>query len=75
MKITLDFDITNAKAVALLNYLKTLDFISISEDKVKLTNDQKQAIDIGLHDVGSNKTTSQQEVVNETRERYPKLFE
>ena len=75
MKITLDFDITNAKAMALLNYLKTLDFISISEDKVKLTNDQKQAIDIGLHDVGSNKTTSQQEVVNETRERYPKLFE
>lgn len=33
MKLTIEIDINNSKALALLNYIKTLDFISISEDE------------------------------------------
>ena len=31
MKLTIDIDITNNKALALINYIRTLDFISIKE--------------------------------------------
>lgn len=31
MKFTIDIDLSNTKAVALLNYIKTLDFIRINE--------------------------------------------
>ncbi len=31
MRLTIDIDITNNKALALLNYIRTLEFISISE--------------------------------------------
>ncbi len=31
MKLTIDIDITNNKALALINYIRTLDFISINE--------------------------------------------
>ncbi len=32
MRLTIDFDITNRKALALIDYLKTLDFIRIQEE-------------------------------------------
>ena len=31
MRLTIDIDITNNKAIALINYIRTLDFISINE--------------------------------------------
>ena len=31
MRLTIDIDITNNKALTLLNYIKTLEFISINE--------------------------------------------
>jgi hypothetical protein len=31
MKLTINIDISNHKAIALLNYIKTLDFINIEE--------------------------------------------
>jgi hypothetical protein len=31
MKLTINIDLTNNKAIALLNYIKTLDFINIEE--------------------------------------------
>ena len=44
MRLTIDFDITNRKALALIDYLRTLDFINIQEkDELKeysLTDDQ-----------------------------------
>jgi len=75
MKITLDIDVSNTKALALLNYIRTLDFISISEDKLILTDEQKQDIDVGLQDIKNKQTTSHEDVINQTKKRYPKLFE
>lgn len=33
MRITIDIDITNNKALALLNYIRTLDYLNIKEDE------------------------------------------
>ena len=53
MKLTIDIDITNNKALALLNYIKTLDFIkiqekedtqeySLSDEQIQIVEDRKQ---------------------------------
>ena len=53
MKLTLDIDISNNKALALINYIRTLDFISIKEseythensltsEQTKILKDRKQ---------------------------------
>ena len=41
MILTIDIDITNNKALALLNYIRTLDFINIKEQDYSLTDQQK----------------------------------
>jgi hypothetical protein len=72
MKLTIDIDLSNNKALALLNYIKTLDFINIEESK--LTSEQKKAIDSALTSVKKGKTVSHNSVMNDTRKRFPQLF-
>ena len=49
MILTIDIDITNKKALALINYIKTLDFISIKEKEYtpeySLTSEQVEIIE------------------------------
>ncbi len=49
MEFTVDIDITNNKALAFINYIRTLDFISIKEKEklaeYSLTNQQIQILE------------------------------
>jgi len=74
MKVILDIDMSNAKAIALLNYIRTLDFISIKGEKIVLSEAQRKAIEAGIQDFDEKKTFSTDEVLKESRKRYPELF-
>ena len=74
MRIILDIDITNVKALALLNYIRTLDFIAIKENKNILTNEQKQAIDKSIEQLKNGESFTHDQVMNETKQRYHNLF-
>ena len=74
MQLTLNIDTSNEKAIALLNYMRTLEFVSF-EEPTALSEIQRQAIDIGIEAVVQGKVQSHEEVMDETRERYPNLFQ
>ena len=74
MKITLDIDATNIRAIALVNYLRTLDFVNFEEGSYSLSELQKQAIDKGLQSLKKEEGISHEQVVSETKARYPELF-
>lgn len=73
MQLTINIDPTNEKALALLNYIRTLDFITL-EEKQTLTDAQKRVIDEGLKSLEQGKSYTHSEVMKETKERYPNLF-
>jgi DNA-binding protein YbaB len=73
MRVTLD--INDNKAVAFLNFIQSLDFVTIkNDDEFQLSDLQKRAIDEALNQVESNKTLSQEEVMSEMKNRHPKYF-
>lgn len=74
MKLILNIDISNDKALALLNYIRTLDFVDLEEEQSKLSSEQKKAIDIGLQSLKDGKGVKHSDVMNETKKRYPNLF-
>ncbi len=74
MKITLDIDTSDLKAVALLNYIRTLDFISIGEKTGTLTSEQTKAIDKGLEQLEKGDGLAHSKVMKQTKQRYPQLF-
>jgi hypothetical protein len=73
MQVTMNLDISNAKAIALLNYIRTLEFVTLEETKA-LSDIQKQAIDLGIDALENGKSISQKKVLNETKKKYPHLF-
>ncbi len=75
MKITIDFDLSDSKALALLNYIRTLDFITIKEIPDELSSYQKQAIDKGIEQLDEGQKITHEQVLKESKERYPNLFE
>jgi len=75
MKITIDFDLSDSKALALLNYIRTLDFITIKEIPDELYSYQKQAIDKGIEQLDEGQKITHEQVLKESKERYPNLFE
>lgn len=73
MRVTLD--INDNKAVAFLNFIQSLDFVTIkSDDGFQLSDLQNRAIDEALNQVESNKTISHEEVKSEMKNRRPKYF-
>ena len=74
MQITLNIDTSDDKALALLNYIKTLEFVSFTDDGI-LTDKQKKAIDTGIDAVNKGNIQNHSEVMQETKERYPNLFQ
>ena len=73
MQLTLNIDLSNNKALAWLNYMKTLEFISFTEE-IRLSEIQKQAIDIGIDAINQGKTYEHKDVMEATKKRYPNLF-
>lgn len=75
MKLTLDIDMNDNKALALINYIRTLEFIRIKEeDREGLTDEQKSVINEGIEQLKYGNSSSHDNVINETKERYPNFF-
>lgn len=69
---TLRISENNSKALALLNYLKTLDFVELTKTVDwydELTIEQKQAIEMGLDDLKNGRVHSDEDVRKSVRER------
>ena len=69
---TLRISEKNSKALALLNYLKTLDFVELSKTTDwfdELSPEQKQSIDRGLDDLKNGRVHSDTDVRKSVRER------
>ena len=73
MQLTLNLDLTNTSAFALLNYIRTLDFVSFVENET-LSDVQKHEIDIGIKALEEGSSLKHSEVMSETKKRYPNLF-
>lgn len=68
-------DINDNKADAFLNFIKSLDFISVNnEDEISLTDEQKNAIDLGLNDFEQGNVFSHEEVLLELKNKHSKYF-
>jgi hypothetical protein len=74
MRLTIDIDITNNKALALLNYIRTLDFISIIEKdnnkEYALTDEQTDMVKKRKHKhlMGESKSFSWNDIKMELKE-------
>ncbi|MDT8411369.1 MAG: hypothetical protein RQ875_02810 [Vicingaceae bacterium] len=71
---TLKISEKNAKAIALINYLKTLDFVELTKSKSvdwwdELSEENKASIERGLDDLNNNRVHSDEEVRKIVRER------
>lgn len=71
---TLKISEKNAKAIALINYLKTLDFVELTKSKSvdwwdELSEENKASIERGLDDLNNNRMHSDEEVRKIVRER------
>ncbi|GEM_PF-3861851 len=69
---TIKISENNAKAIALINYLKTLEFVEITKsfdwwDEIGTEN--KASIERGLDDFKNSRTHNDQDVRNSIRER------
>ncbi|NPA45564.1 MAG: hypothetical protein GXO49_08520 [Chlorobi bacterium] len=73
MLLTVKLDMSNSKAPAFLNYLKSLDFVSF-EEKYQLSDDERFAIEIGLKDLEEGNKLKHKDVMNNIKKRYPNLF-
>lgn len=75
MKLTIDINPDNKEALALLNYIRSLQYVQITEEEsVELTEDQRSAIDKGLKSLEDGPLTHE-EVMASTRSRFPHLFD
>ncbi len=73
---TLKLKETDAKSIALINYLKTLDFVELSKDGDwwdELEIESKSSIERGLNDIKNTKTHSDENVRSAVRKRILKV--
>ena len=74
MKLTLNIDLDNNKAIALVNYLRTLDFVNFEEGSFSLSMWQKEAVQAGIRSLEKGDGIPHDQIVSETKARYPELF-
>jgi hypothetical protein len=74
MKLTINIDLSNNKAIALLNYIKTLDFIKVEEDNSTLTKEDKKKLNEAIKSLDNSKGISHQNVLDQTKNKFPNLF-
>ena len=73
MEVTIDINTHSRKAIALLNYLRELDFVSIKDEEL-LSEELKKALDEGIYQLDNGNISTHDQVVEETKQRYPNLF-
>jgi hypothetical protein len=66
-------DINDNKAIAFLNFIKSLDFITVKDEFV-LSEEEKKAIDIGLNDIELGNVFTNKEVMSELKKIHPSYF-
>lgn len=72
MKFTLDIDISNNKALAFIEYIKSLDFIEISKTTDwydELNFKQKESINKGIEDLENGNTYADEDVRKDIHQR------
>jgi hypothetical protein len=74
MQVTLEINTNSKKAIALLNYLRELEFVSIKDEEL-MSDELKNALDKGMSQAYDGQVVSHDNVVAETKQRYPDLFE
>ena len=57
-----------------MEYVRTLDFAEVEGDDLTLSPEQEAAIQQGLESLASGKGIPHQEVMNQTRKKFPHLF-
>jgi hypothetical protein len=76
MKVLLD--IQDNKAAFIMELLKNFAFVKttkLTDSKVPtLTKAQKEGIDEGLRDLDEGRTSTHEQVMEETKKRYPNLL-
>lgn len=75
MKLTINIDLSSNKAIALLNYIKTLEFINIEEESKSLTKEEKKKLNQAIKSLDEGKGISHQDVMQQTKSKFPKLFQ
>jgi hypothetical protein len=73
MKVTINIDLSNNKALALFNYIKTLDFINVEENDT-LSTQEKKAIDKAIKEIELGKGIPHNKAMEQTKKKFPKLF-
>ena len=72
MKLTLEIDINNNKALALIDFIRTLDFIKISKTTDwydELNFKQKESINKGIEDLENGNTYADEDVRKNIHQR------
>ena len=70
-------DIQDNKSAFIMELLNSFSFVKtkkVSETKITLSQEQKDAIDIGIEQLKSGNSHSHDDVMNETKKRFPQLF-
>lgn len=75
MSITFKIDLSNSKAKEFLKYIKTLDFVTVIDEKdIELSQEQKKAIDKGIDSLDKGYKIPHAKVIHQFREQYPEYF-
>jgi len=73
MQVTLEIDTKSKKAMALLNYLRELEFVSIKHEE-SISAELRKALDKGLDQLDRGVSLTNEDIVAESKQRYPNLF-
>jgi hypothetical protein len=76
MALTFSIDTSNNKAEAFISFIKTLDFIKISNEHENnpFTKQQKLAIDEGIKSLDEGKKLPHNKVIEQFKSIYPNYF-
>ncbi len=70
-------DIQDSKSAFIMELLSSFSFVKtkkVSEANYALTQEQKDAIDVGIEQLKDGNSHSHEDVMNETKKRFPQLF-
>lgn len=73
MLLTVKLDMSNDKAPAFLNYIKTLEFVTVDEE-YELTDAEKNAVDEGIASLERGEKLTHEEVMHNMKKHFPSLF-
>ena len=71
---TFQLDDSNPKAKALLDFLRTFDFIKEENNMLTFNEDLNQALEDGLESINKNGGVPHEDVMRKMKEKYPNLF-